>query len=147
MATLTIYATAPGGNSTVESSSTTYATARTGGTLTPLNPSQVGQAFFTPDYYCMVAFVIFDTSSVPDNSDISAVVLSLDGFADNSVTDFIVGVAASAYDGGAVVAGDWVSGASIPTPELATWNSSGYSTSYNAFTETVDFKVAINKTG
>lgn len=143
----TVFATAPGGNGMVQSLHSTYATARTGADQAAQNEHKIGQLFAASTYFCYESFLIFDTSGIDDGDTVSAVVLSLDGYYDNSVTDFTAGVAASAYDGGAVVPGDWVSGASIPTPELATWSSAGYSAAYNAFTETADFKTAINKTG
>lgn len=140
----TVYATAPVGAGSVDSSNATYATARTGGTLNISGNHLVGQL---PGYSCDEAFVIFDTSGIPDTDTVSAVVASFDGNLNGSTADFVAGLAASSYNGGAVVTGDWVSGAAIPTPELGTWNSSGYSADYNAFTETADFKTAINKTG
>ena len=143
----TVYATPPGGNGYAQSVNATYATARTGGTLNASNEHRVGQTWTGSVYGCYESFIIFDTSGVPDTDAVSAVVLSLDGNSDNTATDFTAAAAASSYDGGAVVTGDWVSGAAIPTPELATWNSAGYSAGYNAFTETADFKDAINKTG
>ena len=143
----TVFATAPGGAGTVRSSNATYATARTGGTFTTPDTHIAGQTFVSPDYRCYEGFLIFNTSGIPDTDTVSAVTASLDGFSNSSATDFISGLAASAYNGGPVVTGDWVSGAAIPTPELATWNSSGYVAGYNAFTETADFKDAINKTG
>ena len=144
MTITTVYATEPVGNGYVKSANVDFAIARTGGTLTLGGDHRVGQGI---TYSCYESFVIFDTSGIPDTDTVSAVVLSLDGSADASTTDFTAGVAASAYNGGAVVAGDWVSGAAIPTPELATWSSVGYSADYNTFTETADFKTAINKTG
>ena len=143
----TVFATAPVGQGYVRSRSSSYATARTGGSLAAFNNHQAGQAFSSPDYDCYESFLIFGTSGIPDADDVSAVVLSCDGSLDGSTTDFIMGAAASVYDGGSVVVGDWVSGDSIPTPELATWDSAGYSADYNAFTETAGFKDAINKTG
>ena len=145
----TVFGTPSGGDEvgSIESASATYATARTGGTLGLWNNHRVGQSLVTITYNCYESFLIFDTSGIPDTDTVSAVIASLDGSANNSTTDFIAGLAASAYDGGSVVTGDWVSGASIPTPELATWDSAGYSAAYNAFTETADFKDAINKTG
>jgi len=108
-----------------------------------------GQLFDTifGDYDCIEGFIIFNTAGLPDTDTVSAVVLSCDGDTNSSATDFTMGAAASAYNGGPVLTSDWVSGAAIPTPELATWNSSGYVAGYNAFTETADFKDAINKTG
>ena len=121
----TVFATAPGGNGRVRSRNTTYATARTGGTLAGLNNHAAGQIFDTIflDYDCFEGFLIFNTAAIPDTDTVSAVTASLDGTTNNSTTDFIAGLAASAYNGGPVVTGDWVSGAAIPTPELATWNS------------------------
>lgn len=144
----TVYATAPGGAGFARSSDAAYATARTGAALTTGTPHRVGQFLFTDNiYYIYEGFIIFDTSVIGAGQAVSAVVASLDGSSDASTTDFIAGLAASVYNGGQVVTGDWVSGAAIPTPELATWNSSGYVAGYNAFTETADFKTAINKTG
>ena len=143
----TVFATAPGGNGTAYSLNATYATARTGSNLTTRANHKVGQDFFSGSYDVWEAFIIFDTAGLPDTDTVSAVVASFDGNDDNSTINFIAGLAASVYDGGAVVTGDWVSGAAIPTPELATWNSSGYVAGYNAFTETANFAAAINKTG
>jgi len=144
----TFYATAPGGAGNLSSKAGDYASARTGSTLTTGNEHTAGQYYLSVDgySYCLEGFLIFDSSALSGQT-VSAVVLSLDGSADNSTADFVAGVAASTYNGGPVVAGDWVSGAAIPTPELATWNSSGYSAGYNAFTETASFKTAINVTG
>ena len=147
MTVTTVFATAPGGNGYVNSVNTTYATARTGGTLLVGDLHLVGQIFATPNYQCLESFLIFDTSGIPDTDTVSAVVLSLYGASDVSTTDFNTIAAASSYNGGAVVTGDWVSGASLPTPSLATWNSSGYLANYNAFTSTGDFPAAIVKTG
>lgn len=148
MTVTTIYATAPGGNGNVVCISATYSTARTGGGSKFGQANHiVGQGFDGSTYGCYESFLIFDTSSIPDGDSVSAVTLSLDGSIDTSTTNFTARVAASSYDGGAVVTTDYVSGASLPTPVLATWASSGYSSSYNAFTENSGFKNAINKTG
>lgn len=146
----TVYATAPGGNGYVRSTSTTYATARSGNSLAVLDGHRVGQTVSGSDYFIYESFVIFDTSGLPDTDTVSDVVLSLDGSADQSVTDFTVNAAASSYDGGAVVTGDWVDGsATLPgLTVLATFNSSGYDAAYNAFTSAgASFNSAINLTG
>ena len=140
----TVFATAPGGAGTAISTDATYATARTGGTLALAGNHEIGQ---TTAYRIGESFIIFDTSGIPDTDTVSASILSLDDVLDQSLTDFTVDVAISTYDGGAVETTDWVSGASLPTPILATLDTSGYSAGYNAFTETADFKDAINKTG
>ena len=141
----TVFATAPGGNGTAYGNNAVYATARTT-VSTTTNNHFVGQ-FITTPFQIFESFLIFDTSGIPDTDDVSAVVLSCDGNGNGSTADFIAGAAASAYNGGAVLTTDWVSGDAIPTPELATWNSSGYSANYNAFTETASFAAAVNKTG
>jgi hypothetical protein len=142
----TVFATAPGGNSQVESFNGTYATCRTGSNLGPSGPHLVGQ---TTGYAIDEAFVIFDTSGIPDTDTVSDVVLSLDGSIDLSTQDFTVVAASSAYDGGQAVTSDWVSGASLSAlTTYATWASSGYSANYNAFTSAgAAFNSAINKTG
>ena len=144
----TAYATAPGGDGHVRSVNAVYATARSGGTLVAADNHQVGQDIsVAPDFRCFEAFLIFDTSSIPDTDTVSGVVASLDGSSDLSTTDFVAALGTSSYNGGAVVTTDWVAGASLPA-SLATWNSSGYVAGYNAFTSAgAAFNSAINKTG
>lgn len=148
MTVSTVYATAPGGNGCANSTSTVYATARTGPAGVAQNFHLVGQYYSAPNYTCLEPFLIFDTSGTPDGDGVSAVTASLYGFGNSSTTDFTAKLAASSYDGGAVVAADYVSGADLGAlTELASWSSAGYSAAYNDFTETADFKTAINKTG
>ena len=143
----TVYSTAPGGEGYVLSVNAVYATARSGGTLTAANFHQVGQRTDLGDYRCFEAFLIFDTSSIPDTDTVSGVVPSLYGNVDTSVTDFVSALGTSSYNGGAVVTTDWVAGASLPA-SLATWNSSGYVADYNAFTSAgAALNSAINKSG
>src|SRR3990167_2197998 len=86
----TIYATAPGGNGAVRSNHGTYATARTGANLVAQPDHRVGQFYaVTPTSYCLESFIIFDTSSLPDNATVSAVTLSLDGTFDLSTTETV----------------------------------------------------------
>lgn len=142
----TVYATAPGGNGSVFGSSTTYATARSTALAGSAN-HLVGQSYIAPDYTCAQAHVIFDTSAIPDTDTVSGVVLSMDGSTNSSTIDCILGVGVSTYNGGAVATGDWVAGASLPA-SIATWNTSGYSAAYNAFTSAgAAFNSAINLTG
>ncbi len=109
-------------------------------------PHIVGQ---DATYDCMESFLIFDTSGLPDTDTVSDVVLSLDGDTDTSTTNFVATAASSSYNGGVVLTSDWVSGASLSAlTTYATWNSSGYSANYNAFTSAgAAFNSAINKTG
>ncbi|KKR91230.1 hypothetical protein A2409_03755 [Candidatus Curtissbacteria bacterium RIFOXYC1_FULL_41_36] len=149
----TVYATAPGGVGKVHSTHSVYASARTGASpsvtslFSPSDKHVVGQDA-SNGYRCFESFLIFDTSGLPDTDNIDDVVLSLDGNVDWSTTDFNVIAAPSDYDGGPVVVGDWISGADLAaTTTLASWNSSGYSATYNAFTSVAAFLTAINKTG
>ena len=148
MTVTTVFATAPGGNGSGASSSSTYATARsTFNAATGLHV--VGQDFNLPTYICWESALIFLTSGITDTDEVSGVVLSMDGAADASATDLNVIAASSAYDGGQFVSGDWIAGDSLTgQTTYATWNSSGYSASYNAFTSAgAAFNSAINKTG
>ena len=147
MSVTTVYATAPGGDGYLVSINAVYATARSGSGLTAGNNHQVGQRTDLGDYRCFESFLIFDTSSIPDTDTVSDVVPSLDGAFDTSVTDFVAALGTSTYNGGAVVTGDWVAGASLPA-SLATWNSSGYDAGYNAFTSAgAALNSEINQTG
>lgn len=144
----TLFATAPGGVGSVLSSNTVYATARSGGTLSTGGDHQIGQQLDVSDYYCLEGFVVWDTSSIADTDTVSAVVLSMDGLANFSTTDFTM--VASAYDFGAALptTADYVAGASLGAlTELGTWASSGYLAGYNAFTSSAGFPGAISKTG
>lgn len=145
----TVFATAPGGDGFVSSNRNAYATARTGGTLATADNHIVGQEKAVgPIFWCWESFLLFDTSGIPDADNVTAVTASLDGNANSSTTDFNAKIAASSYNGGVVVSTDWVDGSTLSAlTVLASWASSGYSADYNDFTETADFKTAINKTG
>lgn len=141
----TVYATAPGGTGCDDSINATYATARTGSGVTPLNDHYVGQL---TGYQCIEFFSIFDTSGIDDGDTVSAVVATYDGLENQSATDFTVRLGASSYNGGAVVDTDFVSGASLGAiTVLATFATTGYSATANAFTDSGAFAAAINKTG
>ena len=148
MTVTTVFATAPGGDGTVLSTDIVYLTARSTAVGT-FNDHIVGQNWDTVEYSCREAFIIFDTSGLPDTDDVSAVVLSLDGAFDDSTTNLVVTAASSAYNGGAVLTSDWIAGASLSgQTTYATWSSAGYSANYNAFTSAgAAFNTAINKTG
>ena len=145
----TFYATEPGGNGSVNSNSTTYATARTGASQTGSAAHQVGQIFSSPTYFCYEAPVIFDTSALGDSDTISAATLSAYGWFDAANTDFTVTAAESTYDGGAVVGGDFVSGADLAALSTkASKTTVGWSTAgYNDFTSEAAMLTYISKTG
>lgn len=134
----------------VGSASGTYATARTGGTLSVTNGSNAGfgqNEFF--GYNCYEAFLDFDTSAIPDSETVTAVVLSIYGQSDGSGTDFTM--QARTYDfGTSVTTGDWISGASLSALTLlADKTTVGFSTAaYTDFTsQGAAFNSAINLTG
>lgn len=128
-----------------------YATsARPGsGSLTASTAAQTLEFGQYATAHCMIAYVSFDTSGVPDTDTVSAAALSLLDSADNSVQDF--SAQAVTYDWGATVTtADWIPGANWSALTLlATFASSGISAgAYNAFTENgANFTAAINKTG
>lgn len=141
----TVFATAPGGAGSVNGNNIVYATARTTAFAAVSNHS-VGQ---NTGYVCVESCVIFDTSAIDDSDTVSDVVLSLDGIVDASTTDAVFTAASSSYSGGPVGTGDWVSGDSLGAlTTYATWDTSGYSAGYNAFTSAgAAFNSAINKLG
>lgn len=146
----TFYAFNPGFNGSVQSSSATYATARTGGTLfAGLNDHRLGQNLSGGIMYCWESFLIFNTSAINDGDEISSATLSAYGATDNSSTDFTVVAAESVYDGGGVVTGDWVSGADLAgLSTKASFDTSGFSTTgYNDFTSETAMLTYISKTG
>lgn len=126
----------------------TYLTARTMASATVVSGSAallyVGQ--YT-GYYCWESFIDFDTSAIPDADDVTIAVLSLDGAEDTSATDFTV--EARLYDwGGTLGSADAVAGADLGSHTLlASWDTSGYSASYNDFTSEAAFVSNISKTG
>lgn len=131
----------------IRSRNGTYATARTGGTLSTLTLLRVGQDFNGgPDYDCFEAFTQFDTSGVPDTDTVSGVVLSCDGSTNLSTTDFTANARIFNWGAGVTTA-DWVDPTGSLGTLVATWASSGYSATYNAFTSEAAFPANINLTG
>jgi len=139
VATLTQYSGTADGQ--IESSNTTYATARTGGTLTAttngtaIRTGQLRSGGGSKPYSCFESFIGFDTSSIGSTSTIDSATLSLYGQTDTSTQDFTIN--ARFYDWGAsLTTADWISGASLSSSTLfATFATSGFSTSgYNNFT-------------
>lgn len=151
MATLTVFSAASDGQ--IESANGTYATARSGGTLTAAGTGgNIGvgqQEFFS--YRCYESFMDFDTSSLGSGATISAVVLSLYGQSSNLVSNNGWTINARFYDfGTSVTTADWIAGASLSGNTLAATFGpvSGWSTAgYNAFTSAGGMNAGINKTG
>ncbi|MEV0618536.1 hypothetical protein AB0I81_34775 [Nonomuraea sp. NPDC050404] len=136
----------------ISSTSPTYATARTGASLsanTSGTTMSVGQSL-VGDYQCFEAFISFDTSAIADSDQISLIVLDLYLLNDTSATDFTV--EAREYNWGATLTtADWVAGASLGGLILmASINTSGIggAGAYKAFTSDPAFLVATGlKTG
>ena len=137
----------------IDSSNATYSVARSGsGSLSANTTSDliVGQALIGGVRYCRQGFVSFDTGSVPDTDDVSAVDLSLWLTTDTSTTDFTT--EAREYDWGAsVTTADFRPGADLAALTLmASIASSGIGATgaYKAFTSETAFLTATNlKTG
>ncbi len=116
MSTVTIYASSGGGK--IQSRNATYATARTGGTLTVSVGGQydrVGQLLSAePLYYCWEAFFAWDLSSIPAGATINSATLALcPNSSDNSTTDFTLRARDFSWTGSGLTTADYVSGASL----------------------------------
>jgi hypothetical protein len=151
MAVVTVYSDAADGM--VTSANATYATARSGGTLTAdttgtaITIGQTSPPLYSTEYYCYEGFFGFDTSLVPDIATISTAVLGLVSASDFSFNEFTI--EARLYDWSTTVTtADWVAGASLSAlTSLATFATSGWATSgYNSFTD-VAMPANINKSG
>ncbi|OGC47516.1 hypothetical protein A2886_03265 [candidate division WWE3 bacterium RIFCSPHIGHO2_01_FULL_42_13] len=128
----------PSADDTVESSDTTYSTARAGSTMSIWGGTGllIGQAN-DPPWRVRETFIGFDTSSLPDNSVISSATLSLYGIANQSWdADDELRVRLRDY-GASIDTGDYVAGASLSgvTPLLAHWSGTWSTTGYNDFTD------------
>jgi hypothetical protein len=113
------------GEGYIDSSDATYATARTGGTLTTtVDPALllVGQA---TGYQCLETFEVFDCSGIDAGETVTSAILNLSLFADESVTDFLIEARNSDW-GATLTNADWVSGASLSgLTLLGSLNTSG----------------------
>jgi hypothetical protein len=130
-----------GGNSgRIRSQDATYATARSGGTLTTTAATlygQVGQDFATPNYTCHETFLDFDTSGIPADATITSAVLSICGEGDSSATDFTIKVIARDW-GTTLENADWIAGADLDAAgtlvaHYATVSGWASAPSFNAF--------------
>lgn len=155
MTTTTVFSDTSDGR--IASQSTSYTTARAGGTLTAVTAGAnfpVGQssdfAGGVDNYEVNEGFVRFDTSSIPDTDTISAAELSLSLNFDQSTTDFTVEARVSDW-GTTLTTADWVAGASLSgLTRVGTLASSGIGSTgaYKAFTEDgTNLRTAINVTG
>lgn len=148
MATLTVFA--PTSDAGVDSTSVTYATARSGAGLTLATGTSltVGQAPPSP-YFIDEFFILFDTSPLTSAANVSAATLSLWLKIDNSTQDFTCEARIKAW-GPTVTTADWVAGASLGAlTRVATLNTSGIGATgaYKAFTEDgTNFIANVSKT-
>lgn len=146
MATYTIYSDTADGY--IVSSSSTYSTARNGtGTVAADSSASYiapGQVYSGGNYNCYQTFLAFDTSGVAGI--ITSATLNLYAYSNDSDTDFTT--RARMYDWGAsLTSADFVAGGSLSAlTEVANWNSSAYSASYNTFTD-VALPAHINQSG
>ena len=150
MSTTTVYpSTADGFLSS--GSNVSYATARSGGAVQKIyntaNYMSVIQYLDGSDYfYCCSGYLDFDTSSIPDTDEISAVTLSL--YAINTYGS-PGALEVYAYDWGEELTfADWIAGADVAAMTLlASYSGTWSGGAYRALTSETAFKAAINKTG
>ena len=149
--TTTVYSNTADGY--IQSVNATYATARSGGTLTSDNTNTVlavGQDKAT-NYYCLQSYIYFDTGTpIPDTDTIETATLSLYGYYDGSTTDFVLEARLYTWSGSGLTTADWVAGASLSGKTLlATYATSGGwpTNAYTALVSEAAFVNNINKTG
>lgn len=151
MSTTTVYPSTADGYLT-SGSKVSYATARSGGAVQEIHNTANDmwvtqyQKGSDPFYYCCSGYLDFDTSSIPDTDEISAVTLSLYAInADGSPGALEV----YAYDWGEELTfADWIAGADVAAMTLlASYPGTWYGGAYRALTSETAFKAAINKTG
>jgi len=149
--TTTVYADVADGY--IQSENATYATARSGGTLTSQNGSVVliiGQDL-AAKYACLEGDIYFDTGTpIPDTDTIETATLSLYGNNDQSTTDFTLEARTHTWSANGLTTADWVAGASLSGKTLlATYATSGGwpTDAYTALVSEAAFLDAINKTG
>jgi hypothetical protein len=139
---------------TITSFDNTYSVARDhGGSDEGVNAATTelvfGQNFSSPTYYCIEAFVAFDTSPIPDTDVVSAAVLSLWGFNDNDASDLMTGVARVFDWSTAVDLTDFRTASQLSALTQVASAAAGVfaSGAYFAFTSTGSMPAAINVTG
>lgn len=149
MPSYTIYAASTG--DTIRSRSTTYSTARTGGSLTDFDDTEFldcGQNRVSSNRDCYEAFLSWDLSSVAGSATVATI--SLYGYQDSSNTDFTLEARAHSWSAGGLTTADWVSGASLSGLTLLASRSTsgGFSTSgYNALTSEAALLTAVDAHG
>lgn len=134
----------------LQSESTVYATARSGGTITGSTTTDVYAGQYTSGSFfeCLESFIKFDTSSIPDADAVSASVLSMFGSLNNS-GGVDTTIEARIFDWGLTnTSADWVPGASLSGQTLvASIPTGSYAAAYMDFTSDAAFPANVNKTG
>ena len=150
MSTTTVYPSTADGYLT-SGSDVSYATARSGGAVRNIHNTdgamlvdqyKGGDGYF----YCRSGYLDFDTSSIPDTDEISAVTLSLyaiQAYGSPGALEVY------AYDWGEELTfADWIAGADVAAMTLlASYSGTWSGGAYRALTSETAFKAAINKTG
>lgn len=135
MPTYTFYSGTGGGY--LQSSSTSYSTARAGSSIGGITNDDlvVGQARIGSTRYCYESFLSFDLSGLPAGT-ITAATLRLWGTYQGSGPDFTVNARSRSWVSGGLTSADWVAGASLSSLTLlASFATSGFNASgYNDFT-------------
>lgn len=155
MTTTTVFAEANDGR-LFGRSSTSYANARNGTDFIDgpgaggTQDFETGQSLVSGTWRCKLAFLSFDTSSIPDTDTIDSVTLYVRGSEANTTNNPVIQV--RAYDWGTTIeAADFRTGDQFAALDLlATFDTAGgWSTvGYNTFSENgTAFRSAINKTG
>jgi hypothetical protein len=154
MTVTTVFSGAADGWIDSQDSSSSYATARTGGTLAAESAAttfNVGQNYNgLSTYSCREGFLSFDTSAITDTDVVSVIVLDVWLVTDTSTTDFTLEARERDW-GASLTTADWVSGASLSGLTLmASISTSGIGATgaYKTLTSQASFLTATNlKTG
>ena len=145
MATLTVYAEASDGR--ITSSSTTYATARSGSSLVVNTTAamMVGQRYLSTTYYTYLGYTQYDTSSL-SGQEVSAAAEYLYLSGDSTDADYLEEV--RAYDWSTTLTtADWVAGANLGDYTLLSSKTVSPSAGYNEFPTSANFIANINTGG
>lgn len=91
---------------------------------TALSTVAVGQMYKSATYFIYRSYLSFDTSTIPDNANVSSATLKMKTESDYSGTDFMVYLCGGTQPiyGGSLEIADWGCG----TSKLAEWNTSNY---------------------
>lgn len=156
--TSTFYSDTSDGYITSEDTTPTYSLARegTGTSLTAATTWTLDAAQNSYDtskgakYRCLEAFQYYDTSSISDTDVVSAVTISLYGYAEYHPDGYyLVEVRGHTWSGGGLTTADWVAGSSLGTKTLlASFDTTSWTTSgYNDFTSETAFTSYVSLTG